>query len=542
MNASGDFPRRSLRDTSHEVTSESSPADFKPRIFPFAVAASLAAYVLAGLLPLEASASRAQSAAAITAFVAVSWLSSMIPLGAASLLPLALMPLFGVLPIDQASAAYAHPVIWMFFGGFILALGIERWELHRRIALTIITRLGTNPSRLILGFGVAAATLSMWLNNTSTTLLLLPIATALIDSIEKASTERSANFAFALLVMIAYACSIGGVGTPIGTAPNAIFLSNYASYEAAGAPPMNFALWMATGLPVVAAMVLMIWWVLTRVLAPVGPIDPKAQNVLDNEARKLPAMSVPERRMGWVFLLAALLWSTRRDIDLGTVGVLPGWWRLFPVEQAQAIGDAAAAAFVCVLAFFIPAGGGHRGALMTWETAKRMPWEILFLVGGGIAIAQSFAETGLALALGTIIQPLLGQMGPIGMILTVCIAMTFLTEITSNTAMTALLLPVLSGTAVAIDVDPRLLLIPATFSASCAFMLPVATPPNAIVFASGRIPMARMARAGFVINLVGIALVTVIVYFITVPTMGITVGRAEDWAHRVGSSETAEPP
>lgn len=508
-------------------------SSFKPKLFPLALLAGASAYLLTGALPFDGDPYRGQMAAGITALVAVCWLSNVIALGAASLLPLGLMPLFGVLDIQEASSAYAHPVIWMFFGGFILALGIERWGLHRRIALNIVIRIGAEPTRLVLGFAIAAAALSMWLNNTAMTLLLLPIATALIDSMERAqgvTGTNAKNFAFSLLIAIAYACSIGGIATPIGTAPNAMLLSNYAAYEEAGAPPLTFPIWMSSGVPLVALMIPIVWLLLTRVLAPVTGENPRAREILENEARSLPPMSVPERRMGLVFLAAALLWTFRRDIDLGTLGSIPGWWRLFPVGDAESMGDATVAALVAVTSFVIPAGDRRSDALMNWETARRLPWDILFLIGGGIAIAKSFSSTGLALALGESIQPILQAMPTLGMVLTVCFAMTFLTEVTSNTAMTALMLPVLGGTALALDVDPRLLMVPATFSASCAFMLPIATPPNAIVFSSGRISMVRMARVGFVINLIGVALITLTVWLLSVPVMGISLDAAPAWA------------
>ncbi len=512
------------------------PVPFKPHLLPLALFVAALLYLGAGLLPFDGESYPAQMAAAVTGFVAVCWLTNLISLGAASLMPLALMPMLGVLPIDETSSSYAHPVIWMFFGGFVLALGIERWGLHRRIALNIVVRVGADPARLILGFAIAAGALSMWLNNTAMTLLLLPIALALIDSMEKAegvSGENAKNFAFALLLSIAYGCSIGGIGTPIGTAPNAIMLSNYAPFEEAGAPPLTFAVWMASATPLVLVMIPLTWFLLVRFLSPVRGENPEARKVLEREAASLPKMSVPEFRMAVVFVCAALMWTFRRDITLGELGTIPGWWRLFPVEDARFMGDAAVSAVVCVASFLIPAGEGRPGGLMNWETTRRLPWEILFLIGGGIAIAQSFSSTGLAVSIGRAIQPLLGAVPPILMIGLVCLAMTFLTEFTSNTATTALMLPVLGGTALALEVDPRLLMLPATYSASCAFMLPIATPPNAIVFSSGRISMAEMARVGMVINLMGAVLITLAVWFFMVPAMGIEVDAYPEWARRV---------
>lgn len=497
---------------------------YRPRWLMLAVALAVIAWFAAGLLRFEGDSYAPRMAAAITAFVAVCWLTNLVALGAASLMPLALMPLLGVLPIDAAATSYSHPVIWMFFGGFVLALGIERWGLHRRIALNIVLRAGARPSRLVLGFAIAAAALSMWLNNTAMTLLLLPIALALIESMERAngvSGKSAENFAFALLLAIAYSCSIGGMGTPIGTAPNALMMSNYTAFEIRGAPPLTFSVWMSIALPLVLIMVPLVWWLLVRYLAPVSGENPEARRVLQKEARALPEMSVPERRMLVLFLGAALAWTLRRDINLGELGTIPGWWHLFPVDSARLMGDAAVAALVAVASFLIPAGGGNKGALMNWKTAQGLPWDILFLIGGGIAIAKAFQETGLAAAIGKSIEPALSSLPVIGMIALVCFAMTFLTEFTSNTAMTALLLPVLGGTALALEIDPRILMLPATFSASCAFMLPIATPPNAIVFSSGRVSMARMARVGWVINIVGVVLITLVFRYLAMPQLGI---------------------
>ena len=251
---------------------EKEKKEVHPQRLAIALGIAVLLYWLSGFLPLPQETSySARMAAAVTGFVAACWLGNAMPLGAASLLPLPLMPLLGVVPISQSATAYAHPITWMFFGGFVLAIGIERWGLHRRLALSIIRKAGVNPSRLILGFMVAAAFLSQWLNNTSTTLMLLPIALALVQSMSSAgavSKEGEANFAFALLMGIAYACSIGGVGTPIGTAPNALYLTNYASFEAKGAPPMTFLMWMIIALPMVWIMIPSTWLLLTKMLAP----------------------------------------------------------------------------------------------------------------------------------------------------------------------------------------------------------------------------------------------------------------------------------
>lgn len=513
---------------------ETNSRDFYPRRLVLAVIVALAAYGVTTLLPFDQDATpdRACMAAAITAFVATCWLAGALPLGAASIIPIALMPLLGALSVERAAGAYAHPIIWLFFGGFILALGIERWGLHRRIALGIIQRVGVEPSRLVLGFMVASASLSMWMTNTATTLLLLPIALALVESLKKAGgvTKKSeANFAFTLLIGIAYAASLGGIGTPIGTAPNALYLTNWAPFESKGGPPMTFPIWMVMGCTLILVMVPSVWLLLTRVLAPVPKGIPEAREILDAEARSLPTMDAAEKRMLALFALAAFLWLSRRDVDLGPL-TIPGWWSLFPVDDARFIGDGAVAVVVGVLAFVVPSGRTPGQALIDWETARKMPWDILFLIGGGIAIARAFKETGLSAAIGSALEPLVGQLHPILLVAVVCFVMTFLTEVTSNTATTALLLPILVSASVAARIDPRLLMLPATFSASCAFMLPIATPPNAIVFASGHISMRRMARTGLVVNLAGVLAITLLVWLVAKPLLGIDTRGVPEWS------------
>lgn len=508
--------------------------DYYPARILVALVAGVALFLLAGFLPFPEGLDPypARMAGGVTAFVAVLWLGNAMPMGAASLFPIALMPALGVLPIGQAASSYAHPILWLFFGGFVLALGIERWGLHRRIALVIIAWTGVKPAFLVLGFMLSSAFLSMWLMNTSTTLMLLPIAMALVDSMKRSGAvteEGSKNFAFTLLVGIAYAASIGGTATPIGTAPNGIYLSAYGELEAQGAPPMSFLLWMAFAIPLVMIMIPAVWLLLTRVLAPVEGGDPLAAEILAKERDELPKMDKAEKSMLWLFVLAAVLWTTRRDLDLGELGFIPGWWRLLPVPDARYVGDGAVAVFVGLLAFVLPSGKKRGQALMDWPTARRMPWEILFLLGGGIAIARAFKETGLAAAVGGALEPVVGQLHPLLMIVIVCTVMTFLTEVTSNTAMTSLMLPILAAACTVVGMDPRLLMLPATLSASCAFMLPIATPPNAIVFSSGQIPMQRMAKVGFWLNLVGIVVITMVVWFLAAPLLGIDTTSTPEW-------------
>lgn len=499
-----------------------------------ALVVAVVVFLLSSFLPFSSGSDpyAAKMAAAITALVATIWLTNAVSLGAASLIPIALMPLCGVLPLHETASSYAHPIIWLFFGGFVLALGVERFGLHQRIALNILVRFGVNPRGLVLGFMLSSAFLSMWIMNTATALLLLPIALALEQSLSETGCLTKKNrdiFAFALLVGIAYASSIGGMATPIGTAPNLLFLSNYATLENKGAPPFSFLTWMIVGGSVALVMIPTVWLVLCRCMGRAPESDSQMRTFLTNQVRALAPMDHAEKRMLGLFSLAVLLWVTRQDVMFGSV-TIPGWWNLLPIEHASHVGAGGVAVLVAVLAFLIPSGRQQGQALMDWKTAKKVPWDILFLFGAGIAIARAFDHTGLTTSVGLCLKPVMGLVHPIVLVLAVCLLMTFLTEFTSNTAMTAIMLPVLIGAGLGAGMDPRLLMIPATFSASCAFMLPIATPPNAIVFSSGRIPIVQMAKTGFFINLLGAVIITALVWLVAVPVLEINTSGLPGWA------------
>lgn len=528
------------------MTDEHTTRDFYPLRLLLAVAIGIGMYMGSGSLPFPdlANAYPARMVAAITAVTTTCWLTHALPLGAASLLPLVLMPFLGASTMDRVAGKYTHPVIWMFFGGFILALGVERWQLHRRIALGILRHAGIRPSRLVLGFMLGSGFLSMWMNNTSTTLLLFPIATALVHNMTHAkavSAQGADRFAFALLLSIAYGASIGGMGTPIGTAPNLLFLANYTPFEAAGAPPVTFMMWMMIGIPLVGLMLPITWWLLTHVMAQQEAGDPMAHAIIEAEAKALPPMDHAERRMLAMFVMAAVLWITRRDIPLGGLGTLPGWWHMLPITHPESVGDAAVGMLVALLMFVIPSGRKPGEALMNWQHAKHLPWDILFLIGGGIAIADGFAETGLSQTLGIVLSGWAKQLPPFALIVSVCAMMTFLSEVTSNAAITALMLPIVASTSVALGLDPRVLMLPATWAASCGFMLPIATPPNAIVYASGRISMGGMARAGFLVNVLGIVLISCITWFLLIPAWGIVLDQAPAWLQQAVQQNPGPP-
>lgn len=496
------------------------------------------------------------AAAAVTALVACWWITVALPIPVTSLLPLVLFPLVGVVPIKQAAVPYANPNVFLFMGGFIIALGIEHWNLHRRIALHIVRVVGTSPATIVLGFMLASALLSMWISNTATALMMLPIGLAIISSMSElggnADPKRQANFAAALMLGIAYAASIGGIATPIGTPPNISFAGQMSTLFP-DAPKISFGQWMIVSVPLVVVFLPTAWLVLVRLTCPVGRSRVVVtRDVVARDLKSLGAMARPERLVLCVFAATALLWMTRsipmtdpnhpgEVVNYGWSGLLErlltpsdGGASLF---QAAHINDATVALAMAVLLFIIPSGRkptpddpaiGPRERLMDWDTAKRLPWGILLLFGGGFSIAVGFKAGGLSYYCG---QLFAGTefTSPILVILCICLLMTFLTEITSNTATTEVMLPILSGVAIAMEINPLILMLPATFSASCAFMLPVATPPNAIIFGSGHVDMGRMVRSGIILNLIGVALITTIFYFIAMPILGIDPNAAPHW-------------
>ncbi|MGH7151852.1 MAG: SLC13 family permease [Planctomycetota bacterium] len=498
------------------------------RLVPFLAGLGLgvAAWLLSGSLP---AAQRAT--AAITASVSAWWIGGAMPLGAASLFPFVALPLAGVLPVGEVARAYFDPILFLFFGGFLLALGFERWGLHRRVAHGILRSVGAGPKRLVLGLMLATGFVSMWVSNTATALLMLPIALAVVRALEEAGAGPDANFSFAALLGVGYAASIGGLGTPVGTAPNAIFLGQYRSFFPE-APPITFARWMAAGVPLVL-LLLLATCALLLLLAPPRPTDPRVAAVLRERASALGPWRPAEKRMGALFLLAALAWIFRQPVDLGGGLRLPGWSDLLP--DGKAVDDAVVAVAVAFLAFLVPSGNERGRSLLDWETASRVPSDILLLLGAGFSVAKAFEASGFSKTAGDLLLPVLGGAPPLLLVAGVCAFVTFLSEFASNTAVAQFMMPVLRGVASAANLDPLLLLLPAGLAASCGFMLPIATPPNAIVFASGLIPVRRMVRAGLLLDLLGIAMISALVFTLGGPVFGIRFDGPPPWAAPPGA-------
>jgi sodium-dependent dicarboxylate transporter 2/3/5 len=416
---------------------------------------------------------------AVAMLVATWWITEPIPIPATSLLPIALLPLVGVLSPAEVGASYGHPLVLLLMGGFILSTAMEKSGAHRRIALNMVNLFGgTSSRRLVFGFMAASAVLSMWISNTATTLMLLPVALAVLERSE------DKQLAIPLLLGIAYAASVGGIGTPIGTPPNLFFRT---IYEQETGIEVGFLTWMSWGVPVVLLFVPLIGLWLTRRLNYKGAIDMPA----------VQAWSVEEKRVFIVFSLTALAWITRTQ-------PFGGWKTWLDLPGAN---DASVALIAVAVMFLVPNGKGSR--LLDWETANKIPWGMLILFGGGIALAKAFVASGLSAYLGDLLSGL-AAWHIVAMVLVICLTITFLTEMTSNTATTTLMMPILATAALAANIEPALLMVPAAMSASCAFMLPVATAPNTIMFSTGRFPVKTMAREGFALNLIGAGVITLV--------------------------------
>lgn len=461
----------------------------------------------------------AQRAGAVALLMAVWWISEAVSLYVTALLPLILFPLLGVLPIREAAARYAEPTIFLFMGGFFLAMAMQRWGLHRRMALHIIRLLGAGPRRLLLGFMVATAFISMWVSNTATTVMLFPIGLAVITQLDPLSItkreKREVGFGTTLMLGIAYAASIGGVGTITGTPPNAIFVGQVkVLFPELG--EVGFLQWMLVGVPFVLLFLPLAWAYLAFIF--MKQLDVTAEPTqLHQELRQLEPMSRGEKGVFGVFLLTVLGWVFRADLPLGPL-TIPGWATI--LNLGGWVSDATVALIAALLLFIIPTNFKTGEFLLTWEWAQRIPWGVLILFGGGFCLAEGFQQTGLAAWLAGGLTGVANVPLPV-LIFTLALSVSLLSEVASNTALAAMMVPILGATARAMEIHPFLLMIPATMAASAGFMLPVATPPNAIVFGSGYLTISQMAKAGFVLDLLGAAVITLVVYLAVMPAFGL---------------------
>lgn len=485
-----------------------------------APAAALALLLFGDLTPGSPELTRM---AAVAVLMAGWWVTEAIPIPATALLPVALFPLLGIMPGKHTAGLYFNSIVFLFIGGFLFALAMQRWDLHRRIALRILLVLGASPRRMVLGFMAASWFLSMWISNTASTMMMVPMAMAIIVQLKERFEVK--RLPVALLLGIAYAASIGGLATLIGTPPNLSFV-RILEIVFPGAPVPSFAIWFLFALPLSAVFLLIAWWVLCRMLLHDFATAPIQTELFRKERERLGPITYEQGVVLAAFVLLVGAWMTRADIDLFGL-TLPGWSNLFP--KAGYIDDGTVAITIALTLFMIPSRARPRERLMDWESAAGIRWGIVLLFGGGFALASGFKETGLSDWMGAGLASL-GDAPPVLLVMSVSGLMTFMTELTSNTATTEMALPVVGSLAVALQTDPLLLMVPATLSASCAFMLPVATPPNAIVFGSGEVTMSDMMRVGIVLNLLGVVLITVAVYLLGPPILGIEPGVVPEWA------------
>tara|TARA_A100001015_G_scaffold44934_1_gene49479 strand:- start:2753 stop:4213 length:1461 start_codon:yes stop_codon:yes gene_type:complete len=435
--------------------------------------------------------------AALGLWMVTWWATEAIPVAATALLPLICLDLLGVSSTKEAASAYSHPIIYLFLGAFILALAIQRWNLHQRIALSILLQTGTDGSRLIGGFMVTAALLSMWMTNTSTTMMLMPIAISVASIISRKAkgsiTNHGRDFEVAMLLGLAFSATIGGMTTLVGTPPNALLvaflLENYGV-------EISFMGWMLIAVPFGSILLLSAWIVLTKIVFNISiSADEDVTKHLAMLRNNLGSMSTAEKRVVWIFIFVVLGLVLRRPVGA--------------ILDLTSISDTTITLIGAVLLFLVPSGDKNQPHLLKWEDLKELPWGVLILFGGGLSLAAAISNSGLAHWLGEGLSPL-GGFGVSFLILGAVVLVVFLTEITSNLASTATFLPIIGSLAIEVGLDPRILCIPITLAASCAFMLPVATAPNAIAFSSGILTIPQMARAGIYLNCFAIALLMVV--------------------------------
>jgi sodium-dependent dicarboxylate transporter 2/3/5 len=431
-------------------------------------------------------------------WIAIWWITEALPIAVTALLPIVLFPLSGGLSLSQTTATYGHKFIFLFIGGFILAIAIEKWNLHKRIALSIIRIVGTNKVRIILGFMAATALLSMWISNTATAVMILPVGIAIILQVKdnpNSTENENALFSKALMLAIAYSASIGGMATLIGTPPNMILAG---VVEESYGVEISFFQWFSFGLPLSIVLLFIAWVYLTKYAFNFKQKDfPGSKNEIEKQLKRLGKISYEEKSIFYVFVLTAFAWISRK----------------FLLERfIPNIDDTIIAICAAFILFLLPSSKRNE-PLIRWDDAVKLPWGVLILFGGGMALALGFEESGLALWIGSQLQ-LLETVPIIILLLIVISAVNFITEITSNMATTAILLPVLASLASAIGVNPYLLLVGATVAASCAFMLPVATPPNAVVFGSGHLEINDMIKKGFWMNIASIIILTFVINYL----------------------------
>ena len=491
------------------------PTD-KTRVKPIPVCVGLALFAIVLILPAPADMSpEAWRLLAVAVLMITWWITEAIPVAVTALLPVALFPLVGATSAGDAATPYGDPIIFLFMGGFFLAIAMERWNLHRRIALNIVSRTGSQQHRIVGGFMLATAFCGLWVSNTATAVMMLPVALSVAKLISQKG--GSSKFPLALMLSVAYAASIGGIGTLIGTPPNALLagaLNRTYGYD------IGFAQWMMFGIPIMLVMLFGAWLLLTSVSIRLDRSKIEgADELFQSQLTELGAWSKAERRVALVFTVTALAWMFRTLLQ----DFIPG------------LSDASIAIVAAVALFIIPSGDKEGGALVDWNMTKNLPWGILVLFGGGLSLSAAVVATGLDGWIGDQLGTYASALPTFGIVVLVALAVLIMTEFMSNTATAATFIPIVSGLAMSLGENPLLLMVPATLAASMTFMLPVATPPNALVFSSGHITIPQMAKHGFLMNILSLAVITGMGYWLLVTFFGVVAGEMPSWATRAAS-------
>lgn len=438
--------------------------------------------------------------AAVALLMAIWWITEAIPLAITALIPVAMFPLFGIMSGTDVSALYFNHVIFLFIGGFMVALAMEKWNLHLRIALITLMLFGTKPRKILLGFMLTTWFLSMWVSNTATAMMMVPIALSVIINLEKNIGKKEVRkYSIGLLLSIAYSASIGGIATLIGTPPNLVFTRIF-SISFPDAPEISFVNWFIFALPISIFFLFLVWLLLSVLFCKSGFAI--SRDIFRNQYKSLDKISWEEKSVLWIFILLAFAWLTRADIVIGSFTIY-GWSGLFP--NPEYITDGVVAIILASLLYILP--GKRAPRIMDWETTKKLPWGIILLFGGGFALAGGFMSSGLSSWIGQQLQGI-GSLSPIVIIGSICTLLTFLTELTSNTGVSEMIQPVMAALGTGIGKNPLLLMVPAALACSFAFMMPIATPPNAIIFGTNRLRIPDMVKVGFIINILGIIVLT----------------------------------
>ncbi len=494
------------------------------------VAGPATCIMLVAFVDLVPGAPQVTRTAAVASLMAIWWLSEAIPLAATSLVPVALFPLLGIMDAEAVSAEYINDTVFLFVGGFMVALAMQRWNLHKRIALTVLTRFATGPRLFLWGLMATTAFLSMWISNTAAALLMVAILAAVLERLKQVLSRRVFHaMATGLLLGVAYSASIGGLATLVGTPPNMVF-RRMLSIQFPSAPEVTFAGWFWFALPVSAVLLLLAWALLAWRYAFRPEHWSLDRSVFRKELYDLGALGFEEKVVLVDFLALVALWITRADLTLDG-WTIPGWSNLLlDDERLGFISDGTTAMTLALLLFLVPARNVPGARILDWPTAVRIPWNVVLLFGGGFALAAGFEQSGLTEWLGHQLSAL-KPLSPYVLLGLICLSVTLLTELTSNTATANMLMPVVAALAIAVDINPLLLMVPVTLSCSCAFMMPVATPPNAIVFSTHRLRVVDMATSGLILNLIGVIVIVAGIYLLGGPGWQIEPGEMPAWAH-----------